>query len=93
MLEFYRANKFANNLEGLLVEQAIDAVLTDEEEQVIKLVFLNKKRLYEWDVANEMGVCDRTVRRIKARALNKLLIALSERLGEIKGEGVTCNER
>lgn len=80
-LERYYAYKFANSPIANLIEQAIDT-LTDEEEKVIKLAYMSKKRWYEWEIAGEIGVSDRTARRIKASALDKLIIALSERLGE-----------
>ncbi|WP_199925501.1 sigma factor-like helix-turn-helix DNA-binding protein [Paenibacillus bouchesdurhonensis] len=82
-LERYHAYKFANSPIASLIEQAIDT-LTDEEEQVVKLAYMSKKRWYEWEIAGELGVSDRTARRIKASALNKLIIALSERLEEVE---------
>ncbi|WP_234404963.1 sigma factor-like helix-turn-helix DNA-binding protein [Paenibacillus bouchesdurhonensis] len=60
-----------------MIDQAIETVLTDEEEQVIKLAFMSKKHWYEWEIAAELGVSDRTARRMRANALSKLVLALS----------------
>lgn len=79
-LENFRAYKFTGNPIASLIESELDTVLTDEEEQVIRLTYMDKKPRYQFQIAGELNISDRGVRRRKASALDKLSIALMDEI-------------
>lgn len=81
ILDNYSAYKFAAQKGDLSIEEeilaigeALDAVLNNDEREVIKrnCIILNK----QYQIAMEMNYSERTIRRIKANTLRKLEIAL-----------------
>lgn len=61
-----------------LLEEAINSVLSYEEAEIIERYFLAKNTQYEFEIASDLNISDRTVRRRKASALNKLVTALAD---------------
>lgn len=60
----------------ILLQRAL-MVLRPEERRLIELRYLGEDTLYDYQVYNQMGVSDRTYKRLKKRAIKRLAIQLN----------------